>query len=260
MNEILKVENLKINLKEDNRNLIKNTSFILKENEVLALVGESGSGKSITSQAIIRLLDERIFKIDGTIFFENKNLLALKERDMCKLRGNEISMIYQEPFMAMNPLMKIGKQVEECIKIHSNLGKRERKERVLDILEKVKLVSPRELVHKYPYELSGGQLQRVMIAMALITKPKILIADEPTTALDVTIQKEIIFLLKELKDEFNMSILFITHDLGIVAEIADRVSCMYKGQILETANVVEFFDNPKNEYSKKLLLARPKYF
>lgn len=256
---ILQVKNLQVKLRETNEYILKGVDFKLKSNQILALVGESGSGKSITSQAILRLLNNKIFIIEGEVLFKGRNLLELREKEMCKLRGKEISMVYQNPFTAMNPLFSIGYQIEECIKIHKNLSKKDRKEDMLKILKMVHLTEAEKILDKYPYELSGGQLQRVIIAMGLITKPDILIADEPTTALDVTTQKEIIYLIKELSEELNMSVLLITHDLGIVAEIADWVAVMNKGKIIETSEVVDFFDFPKKDYSKKLLSARPKY-
>lgn len=258
MDKLLSVRDLNVSLK-DGREIIRNISFDLNKNEILAIVGESGSGKSVTSMAIMRLLDERIFNINGSILMEDKDILKLREKDMCSLRGNHISVIYQEPQMAMNPLLTIEKQIEECLLVHEKLSKKEVKKRVRDILEKVQLRDIDDVLKKHPYELSGGQLQRVMIGMALITRPKILIADEPTTALDVTIQKEIIYLIRKLSKDMDMSVLFITHDLGLVAEVCERVVVMYKGEILEDSEVLEFFDNPKSDYSKKLLYSRPAY-
>lgn len=258
MENLLRVERLRVDLRGGGE-IIKDISFKLNKNEILGIVGESGSGKSVTSMALMRLLDERVFRIDGKVELEGLDLLTLKEREMCKFRGREIAFIYQEPQMAMNPLIRIEKQLAECLKVHEKLGKKEIKARVRDSLERVQLRDPDQVLGKYPYELSGGQLQRVMIAMALITRPKILIADEPTTALDVTVQKEIIDLIKDLSKEMGMSVLFITHDLGLVAEICERVVVMYQGEILEDAPVLDFFDRPRSDYSKMLLQARPAY-
>lgn len=258
LKELLRVEELRVNLKSG-RELIKSINFDLYENEILGLVGESGSGKSISSQALLRLLDPSLFTIDGRIFFRNENILELREKDMSKLRGKKISMIYQDPQMAMNPLMTIYDQVEEPLLVHGNYSRSERQFKVRDILGRVRLDNLDQILNKYPHELSGGQLQRIMIAMALITEPDILIADEPTTALDLTIQKEIVELIEDLARQMKMSVIFIAHDLGLIAEIATRVLVMYKGEIIEEARVLEFFDRPKTEYSKSLLAVRPRF-
>lgn len=259
MKKILEVKDLRVSLKEDGREILKGISFDLEENQLLGLVGESGSGKSITSLAIIQLLDRRVFDIEGSIRLNGVDLLSLGEKEMCRVRGRDISIIYQEPQIALNPLVKIERQVEECLMVHEKLSKKERRERIVDILEKVQLKDIEGVLKKYPYELSGGQLQRIMIGMGLISNPKILILDEPTTALDVTIQKEIISLVKELSEKDQMSMIFITHNLGLVAEICEEVIVMYKGDIIEKSSVLDFFDNPKEDYSKELLYARPMY-
>ncbi len=238
--------------------ILKSISFELKENEILGIVGESGSGKSITALSILGLLPRSISKINsGTIHFEEMNLAGLDNRSFQSIRGNKISMIFQEPMSALNPSMTCGDQVLEIIAQHRSLSKKEIINETLLLFEKVKLPEPTRVYNAYPHEISGGQMQRVMIAMAIACKPKILIADEPTTALDVTVQKDIISLLKELQKETKMSILFISHDLSLVSEIADRVIVMYQGEIVEAGAVKKIFKAPKHLYTKALIHSRP---
>lgn len=258
--DLLQIKNLSISFlsKGKKTEVIHNISFNLKSNEILGVVGESGSGKSVSSLAIIGLLPKGISEItSGSIQFEGKDLRAISEKEFQNIRGNEIAMIFQEPMSSLNPSMKCGKQVAEILKSHTNLSKSEIKNEVISLFEKVKLPEPKNTYNKYPHEISGGQKQRVMIAMAIACKPKLLIADEPTTALDVTVQKEILELLKELQTETKMSILFISHDLALVSELADNVVVMYKGDIVEQGDVTQIFNSPKHNYTKALFNSRP---
>lgn len=238
--------------------VIHGIDFQLNSNEILGVVGESGSGKSVSSLAIMGLLPKRISSINsGSIVFNGKEITNLSDKEFQKIRGNEIAMIFQEPMSSLNPSLKCGYQVAEILERHTELSNREIKAEVLSLFEKVKLPNPEELFNKYPHQISGGQKQRVMIAMAIACKPKILIADEPTTALDVTVQKEIIQLLKDLQQETKMSILFISHDLSLVSEIANRVLVMYKGEIVEQGIAKAIFENPQHNYTKALIASRP---
>lgn len=238
--------------------IISNISYDLFENEIVAVVGESGSGKSVSSLALIGLLPKQILKItSGSITFENKELVQLSDKNFQKIRGNQISMIFQEPMSSLNPSMRCGNQIEEILKQHTNLSRLEIKDEIISLFEKVKLPNPKRIYKSYPHEISGGQKQRVMIAMAIACKPKILIADEPTTALDVTVQKEILLLLKEIQKETKMSVLFISHDLSLVSELADRVMVMYKGEIVEQGETSLIFNQPKHIYTRALINARP---
>ena len=240
------------------KEVVHSVSFNLNENEILGIVGESGSGKSVTVMAIMQLLPARIAEItSGTILYNNTNLLRLKPKAMQGIRGKDIAMIFQEPMSALNPSVKCGIQVLEILKHHLKLSSAEAKAETLNLFEKVKLSSPSETFNAYPHEISGGQMQRVMIAMAIACKPKILIADEPTTALDVTVQKEIIALLKSLQRETGMSIIFISHDLNLVSEIADNILVMYRGELVEKGNVESVFKNPQHDYTKALIGSRP---
>ena len=263
MEPLLQVLNLSVSFgnKKTQVEVIHNISLEIKENEILGVVGESGSGKSVTAMAILGLLPKKSSILKGEIIFEEKNLLTENEKNLQRIRGNDIAMIFQEPMSALNPSMTCGFQVCEILQQHLKLSFSEAKKETITLFEKVKLPRPKAIFRSYPHQISGGQMQRVMIAMAIACKPKLLIADEPTTALDVTVQKEIILLLKELQKETGMSLLFISHDLGLVSEIADRVVVMYKGEIVETENVSVLFDpkesGPKNDYTKALLASRP---
>lgn len=256
---IIKVSNLCVSFgkKKSKTHVVKGISFTINENEILGIVGESGSGKSVTSMAIMGLLPQKTTKIEGEIFFNDNNLLLKPEKELRKYRGNNIAMIFQEPMSALNPSLTCGFQVTEMLLQHTTLSKSEAKKETLALFEKVKLPRPKELYSKYPHQISGGQMQRVMIAMAISCKPKLLIADEPTTALDVTVQKEILQLLKEIQKETKMSLIFISHDLGLVSEIADNVVVMYQGEIVEQGSVYQVFKLPKHEYTKALLASRP---
>lgn len=259
--KLLEVENLTIEVSKDNYShlIVKDCSFSISKNEILGVVGESGSGKSITSLALMGLLSPKVFTITkGSIFFNDRDLLSLKEKEFRAIRGKEIAMIFQEPMSALNPTITCGKQVAEILEAHfPKLTSSEVKEEVISLFSKVKLPNPLGLYNKYPHEISGGQKQRVMIAMAIACKPLLLIADEPTTALDVTVQKEIIQLLKEIQQDTGMSILFISHDLGLVSSISDYILVMYKGEIVEKGNSREVFGSPKEQYTKALISSRP---
>ncbi len=237
--------------------VVHNISFGISENEILGIVGESGSGKSVTSLAIMGLLPEKNTLLKGEIFFNTKNLLNESKKGIRKFRGSEIAMIFQEPMSALNPSIICGLQVSEVFRLHLNYSASKAKKETLSLFEKVKLPRPKELYNCYPHQISGGQMQRVMIAMAIACKPKLLIADEPTTALDVTVQKEIILLLKDLQKETKMSLLFISHDLGLVSEIADRVLVMHEGKIIEEGSAFQVFKTPKKDYTKALMASRP---
>lgn len=238
-------------------------SFTLYRGETLGIVGESGSGKSVTSLSIMRLIPDPPGKIiGGKILYYPKNetpidLVQIPEKEMQSYRGNEIAMIFQEPMTSLNPVFKCGDQVAEAIILHQKLNKKEAKEKTIQLFEKVQLPDPERVFNAYPHQLSGGQKQRVMIAMAMSCNPNVLIADEPTTALDVTVQKAILELMSDLKNEINASVVFITHDLGVIAEIADQVLVMFKGKIVEQGDVGEIFLNPKHAYTKGLLACRP---
>jgi peptide/nickel transport system ATP-binding protein len=256
---MLKVDNLKIAFKTRDGlfEAVKGISFQLNNGETLGIVGESGSGKSVTSLALMRLHDEQHTQISGSILIDGTELLTLPEAEMRQWRGNRIAMIFQEPMTSLNPVITCGHQVTEAISLHLGLNKAEAKTAAIKLFNEVQLPRPEAIFDSYPHQISGGQKQRVMIAMALSCNPEMLIADEPTTALDVTVQKTIIELLLKLKAERNMSLVFISHDLGVIAEIADHVAVMYKGEIVEQATVKQIFSNPQHPYTKGLLACRP---
>ncbi len=243
--------------KEQKNQMVHGVSFDIHKNEILGIVGESGSGKSISSLALMGLLDSKSSKVQGSALFENQDLLTLKEKEFRKIRGAQISMIFQEPMSSLNPSLSCGYQVLEIILQHQKVSKSEAKQQVISLFEKVKLPRAEAMYDQYPHQISGGQKQRVMIAMAIACKPQLLIADEPTTALDVTVQKEIIKLLKELQQETGMSILFISHDLSLISEICDRVVVMYQGNIVEQGNALDVFQNPQEDYTKALIRSKP---
>jgi peptide/nickel transport system ATP-binding protein len=258
---MLNVQNLNIDFYNQEEKTwfkaVKTISFQVKEGTVLGIVGESGSGKSVTSFSIMRLHDERSAKITGEIDFENISLLNLGANEIRQIRGNQISMIFQEPMTSLNPVFTCGEQVEEAIILHQKVDKQTAKLKTIDLFNEVQLPRPEKIFDSYPHQISGGQKQRVMIAMALSCNPKLLIADEPTTALDVTVQKTILQLLLKLKKERNMAMIFISHDLGVVNEIADDVAVMYKGEIVEQGSAKSIFENPQHPYTKGLLACRP---
>ena len=237
---------------------VDGVSFSLEEGEILAIVGESGCGKSVTSMSLLNLVSRPGKIIEGEILYKNDNLLEKNEEEMRRIRGNEISMIFQEPVASLNPVFKIGRQIGETIMFHQNVSKKEANMRALELLSSVGIPDPMGVMEKYPHQLSGGMCQRVMISIALACKPKILIADEPTTSLDVTIQAQILRLLKDLKKETGTAIILITHDMGVVAQMADNVMVMYAGQAVEYTGVKEIFANPQHPYTLGLLNSIPK--
>ena len=238
---------------------VDGVSYQLDKGEPLGVVGESGCGKSVAALSILRLIPTPPGKIvKGEILFKEKNLLNLSEDEMRKIRGNRISMIFQEPMTSLNPVFTVGNQIQEAIRLHQRISKKESLERTIEILKLVNIPSPEKCVQRYPHELSGGMRQRVMIAMALACRPEILIADEPTTALDVTIQAQILDLMNKLKEELGMAIILITHNLGVIAEMVERVLIMYAGRIIEEARTQELFGNPLHPYTEGLLRSIPK--
>ena len=257
---LLEIKNLKTEFFLENRTFtaVNNVSFSIEKNKTVCIVGESGSGKSMLALSIMNLIQHPGKITQGEILFEKQNLVGLNEKEMVDIRGKDISMIFQEPMTSLNPSLTIGYQLNEVLKIHQqDLNKNQRKERVIELLELVNIPDPKYKVKEYPFKLSGGQRQRVMIAMAMACNPKLLIADEPTTALDVTIQEQILDLMNNLKKENDTSILFITHDLAVVSQIADEVIVVYKGNIVEKASSEELFNNPKHPYTKALLNSIP---
>ncbi|WP_460220492.1 ABC transporter ATP-binding protein [Psychroserpens sp. MEBiC05023] len=258
--KLIDVKNISIAFSSDGKmnEIIHNISYHLYPNEILGIVGESGSGKSVSSLAILGLLPKKISKItQGSILFEGQDLTTLNSKQLQSIRGKKIAMIFQEPMSSLNPSMSCGNQVMEILSQHTNLSNSEAKAETLLLFEKVKLPLPKRVFKAYPHEISGGQKQRVMIAMAIACKPKVLIADEPTTALDVTVQKDIISLLKQLQKEEQMSIVFISHDLSLVSEISDRILVMYKGKIVEQGDVHQVFKSPEHIYTKALINSKP---
>ena len=262
---LLNLENLSIDFISETgtTNALKDISLSVNRNEVLAIVGESGSGKSVTALSILQLLPSPPAKyLSGKIFFSEDNnkaidLLQKKAKDLQNIRGHKIAMIFQEPMTSLNPVLCCGEQVAEAIQLHKKVSKQEAKQQTIEWFSRVKLPDPAGIYHRYPHQLSGGQKQRVMIAMAMCCHPSLLICDEPTTALDVTVQKTILQLIKELQQQQNMAVIFITHDLAVVAEIADRAAVMYKGEIVEQGAVKEILSNPQHPYTKALIACRP---
>ncbi|ONI38392.1 peptide ABC transporter ATP-binding protein [Candidatus Epulonipiscium fishelsonii] len=257
---VLEIDNLKVSFFTSNGEVqaVRGVSFGVNEGEILGVVGESGSGKSVTSMSILRLLAESAKLKEGSIKFEGKELTTLTKKEMQSIRGKDISMIFQDPMSSLNPLHTIGNQVAEMIEIHNtNLSKKEVKQRVLKLFEKIRIPEPEKRYNMYPHQFSGGMRQRIMIAIALANAPRLLIADEPTTALDVTIQDQILKLLRDLQKDSNTSIVFITHDLGVVAEICHRVVVLYGGLVMEEALVDDIFENPKHPYTLGLMASMP---
>lgn len=258
MNELLSIEDLYLNFRTfwGMAYVLNGIDLKIYKDEVFGLVGETGCGKSVTSMSILRLLPSNA-EVSGRIIFEGKNLLELSEKEMKKIRGERISMVFQDPMSSLNPLFKIKTQMVDVIKLHHKISKEEAIERAIELLKAVNLPDPNRILESYPHQLSGGMRQRVMIALALSFNPSLLIADEPTTALDVTIQKQILDLILELKKQYHFSVLLITHDLGVVAETCDRVGVMYAGNMVEIADVEELFENPLHPYTQGLLSAIP---
>ena len=259
MEKLLEIKNLEtaFRIKDDYFNAVDKVSLDLYRNEVLAIVGESGCGKSTLATTIMRLHNENLTKSTGAIIFNGKNLLDLTEEEMNKIRTKDIGMIFQDPLSSLNPLHRIGKQIEEALIYHTELSAEERQKRVIELLTQVGIPNPERCAKQYPHELSGGMRQRVMIAMAMSCKPSVLIADEPTTALDVTIQAQILDLVKGLQAEMHAGIILITHDLGVVAEMADRVAVLYAGEVVELGTAEQIFKNPKHPYTRSLLRSIP---
>ena len=262
---LLQIKNFNVDFVTDSgtTSAIKDISFEINHGETVAIVGESGSGKTVTSLSVLQLLPSppAQYKSGEILFSENGissiNLLNLSDKEIRKIRGNKISMIFQEPMTSLNPVKTCGAQVIEAMRIHQNISQKEAEEKTIQLFEQVKLPNASTMLHRYPHEISGGQKQRVMIAMAISCNPSLLIADEPTTALDVTVQKTILQLIKELQVKQQMSVIYITHDLGLVAEIADKVIVMYKGDVVECGSIKEIFLNPQHPYTKALLSCRP---
>ena len=259
MEPLLKVENLTIAFSEDSVQtvVVEDVNFSVKPGEVLCIVGESGCGKSVTALSILGLLSPNARVLRGSIVFEGKDFLQMSEKEMDEIRGDEITMVFQDVMNSLNPVLTIGNQLTEVIRIHMGYDKKKAREYAIEMIKKVGLPDADAIMKKYPHMLSGGMQQRVMIAMALSCRPKLIIADEPTTALDVTIQMQIMKLLVELQKEFHMSIILITHDIGVVAELADRVIIMYAGQCMEEANVYRVFEQPAHPYTRALLKSVP---
>lgn len=260
MEKILEVKDLEINFNTYAGKVyaVRGVSFELNKGETLAIVGESGSGKTVTSKGILKLLPKYIAEIPrGSVKFEGRELIKLKEKEMNKIRGKDISMIFQDPMTSLNPTMKIGDQIMESLIVHQNLSKKEAHEKAVRMLELVNIPEASKRMNSYAHEFSGGMRQRAMIAIALACAPKILIADEPTTALDVTIQAQIMQLMKKLQKEMDTGIILITHDLGVVAGVADRIQVMYAGEIVETGTTEEIFKNPHHPYTKALMKSIP---
>lgn len=259
MSHILEVKDLEVTFSGDQKEQIAvdHVSFQVDPGETVCLVGESGCGKSVTSLSVMGLLGRGGRVTSGEVLFQGRNLLELSQKELDQIRGNRLTMIFQDPLSSLNPVFTVGRQIRESIEAHMSLGREEAEARVLSLLEKAGLEHSRSVAKKYPHQLSGGMRQRVMIAMALACDPALLIADEPTTALDVTIQAQIMEQLLRLKEEFSTALLLITHDMGLVAQMADRVLVMYAGQIIEEAPVFELFDHPSHPYTKALLRSVP---
>ncbi|XCP84938.1 ABC transporter ATP-binding protein [Roseburia hominis] len=259
---VLQVQNLKVSFdtKKGLVTAVNGVDFVLKEKKTLGIVGESGCGKSVTSLSIMGLLSAQNAHIDSEsrIMFKGKDLTKMSNRQMCKVRGKEISMIFQDPMTSLNPVFTIGKQISETIRVHQKVSRSEAWNMACEMLINVGIPEPQKRMKAFPHQLSGGMRQRVMIAMALACQPEILIADEPTTALDVTIQAQILELMRELKKSINTSIIMITHDMGIVAEMADEIMVMYAGEVVEHASAEEIFSDPKHPYTRGLLASIPR--
>ena len=262
MNEapLLSIENLQVHFRTPDgvNRAVDGVSFAIGAGETLAIVGESGCGKSVTSMSILRLLPEPPAAIAGAIRFQGTNLLDLSDKEMRKIRGNDISVIFQEPMTSLNPVLTVGRQIGETLRLHQGLSRAQAEERAVEMLTLVGIPEPKRRVRIFPHQLSGGMRQRVMIAIALACSPKLLIADEPTTALDVTIQAQILDLMRDLKRRVGAAIMLITHDLGVVAEVADRVVVMYAGRKVEEAAVTDLFRNPRHPYTRGLMGAVPR--
>ncbi|MFA9377989.1 MAG: ABC transporter ATP-binding protein [Lachnotalea sp.] len=257
---LLKIEDLEVSFftYAGEVKAVRKISYELYPGEVMGIVGESGSGKSVSSYGVMGILPDPGKVVGGKIIFNGKDITNLPEKELLKLRGKEISMIFQDPMTSLNPVFTVGNQINEVLQKHTSLSKEERKNRMIELFELVGINQPEKRINQYPHEFSGGMRQRVMIAMALACNPKLLVADEPTTALDVTIQAQIIDLLKELKNKIDMSVIFITHDLGVVADVCDKVAVMYAGNLIEKGSIDDIFYEPKHPYTWGLLKSVPK--
>ena len=260
MDYLLEVKNIKIEFKNKKQSFtaIKDVDFHLKQGEILGIVGESGSGKSLSALSILRLLPENAFVTSGEILFDNQDLLKLGKDKIAKYRGKKISMIFQDPMVALDPVYKCGYQIIETIRQHEKVTKKAAFSRAISLLKQVGIPNPERCMNAYPYELSGGMCQRVMIVIALSCRPKLLIADEPTTALDVTVQAQILDLLKSLRRDTGMSIIMITHDIGVIAEVADNIAIMYAGEVMEEGRTDVILNNPVHPYTKGLIMSVPR--
>ena len=258
--KLLEVKNLTTEFNSERGRLIavNDISFYVGKEEIVGLVGESGSGKSVTSLSILGLLPEQGFISNGEILLEGKNILEMNNHQIRNIRGSDIAMIFQDPMSSLNPVLKVGDQLMECTRLHLKYNKVQARNHAIDMIKQVGIPVPEDVMRRYPHQLSGGMSQRIMIAMAMSCNPKVLIADEPTTALDVTIQAQVMELMLELKDKNKIGILLITHDLGVVAEMCDRVMVMYCGRIVEISDVKSLFDNPQHPYTKGLIASVPK--
>ncbi|MFT3802351.1 MAG: ABC transporter ATP-binding protein [Burkholderiaceae bacterium] len=256
---LLEISNLHIAVSKSGvgTRLVEDVSFVLDRGETLGIVGESGSGKTLTSLSVMRLLNRPLHVESGRITFDGRQILALSDKEMRGVRGRHISMIFQEPMTSLNPVLTIGRQLSETLRAHFPMSGRQAEDKAVALLERVRIPNAAGKLSSYPFEFSGGMRQRVMIAMAMICEPKLIIADEPTTALDVTIQAEVLALLKELKDEFRTSMIFVSHDLDVIADVCDNVLVMFKGRIVEQGSVREVMKNPRHPYTRALLGARP---
>jgi peptide/nickel transport system ATP-binding protein len=256
---LLDIHDVSLELKKDGRytKILDGISFQVNKGETVGVVGESGCGKSMTALSLMRLLPEKA-KLDGSIVLDGDDITKYKKKQMQKIRGDKMSMIFQDPLTSLNPLHTVGKQIDETLMLHTDLNKNQRKSRIIELLKEVGLPRADELIYEYPHQLSGGMRQRIMIAIAMACNPSMLICDEPTTALDVTVQAQILELMNKLKKSNDMGIIMITHDLGVVAEVCDRVIVMYAGKIVEQADVKELFGSPKHPYTKGLLESVPR--
>ena len=255
---MLNIRNLRVKFHSTGKEVVKGISFDILPGERWGLVGESGSGKSVTAMAITGLIERRLVEMKGQVLFEGRDFIGCTRSELRSIHGKDIGMVFQEPMTSLNPLMRVGKQIEETLKIHTKLGPEERKKLALEAMEQVGLPDPETTYYKYPHQLSGGQRQRAIIASAMIIRPKLLVCDEPTTALDVTVQKQILELLYELSEKYNVAILLISHDLTVVRKLCENVVVMYKGEIVEQGCTEDFFHNPKDDYTKRLIAAIPK--
>lgn len=260
MAQLLEVSDLRVRFRDaaPDRFAVDGISFTMESGEVLGLVGESGSGKTVTAMCVSGLLPRRRAEISGSIRLDGAEIFRCSERELRNIQGNALSVVFQEPMTSMNPLMRVGRQVEESLRVHTDLSAKERKLLALEALEQVELPDPEAAYQKYPHQMSGGMLQRAMIAAAIINKPKLLLADEPTTALDVTIQAQILELLKKLNRTHGMSILFISHDLHVVKKLCTRVAVMQRGHLVEHGDIEAVFQNPTSAYTRQLLAAIPR--